>query len=288
MTTKESSAAAVKLRSSARLGSRWTSMLLIAVLVGWAGGCTEPEETTDTASSPTTEQAGSQVALRFSQPQDRTLETNYLLFLPSSYAQDTERSWPLVVHLHGGGARGTDPEKLRAYPLVQRLDEEPDFPFVVVTPQCPPGRPGPLGDLWTEHSDLVLAILDEVVETHRIDPERIYLIGHSMGGYGAWYLGHRASERFAAIAPMSCPGVTWWAYRIAEADVPVWVFHGEDDEAVPIAESERMVATIRNAGGTVRFTRYPERGHVIREPFEGDELFEWLVTHRRETNASGP
>lgn len=268
--------------------ARWTSTLLLAVLVGWVGGCTEAEETTDTASSPTPEQTGSQVALRFSQPVDRTLEANYLLFLPDSYAQDTERSWPLIVHLHGGGGRGTDPEKLRAYPLVQRLDEEPDFPFVVVTPQCPPGRPGPFGDLWTEHSDLVLAILDEVVETHRIDPERIYLIGHSMGGYGAWYLGHRAPERFAAIAPMSGPGVTWWAYRIAEAGVPVWVFHGEDDEAVPIAESERMVATLREAGGIVRFTRYPERGHVIREPFEGDELFDWLSSHRRESSTPRP
>lgn len=229
---------------------------------------------------------GAQVAVTFSREAERRFESHYLLFLPRSYGEDPERSWPLIVNLHGGGGRGTDPEKLRAYPLVQRLEEEPDFPFVVVTPQCPPGRPGPLGDLWTEHADLVLAVLDEVVADYRIDEDRVSLVGHSMGGNGAWYLGHRAPERFAAIAPMSGPAVTWWVYRIAEAGIPVWVFHGERDEAVPIAESERMVEALREAGGEVRLTRYPDGGHALRQPFEGDELFDWLLAQRRSRRAA--
>lgn len=261
-------------------GWTWT-LLLLAVF----GGCGSRQEAAEPALPPAAQAggtAGSQVVTRFSHHLEQTLESNYLLFLPRAYERDVEPSWPLIVHLHGGGGRGTDPERLRPYPLVQRLEREPDFPFVVVTPQCPPGRPGPLGDLWTEHSDLVLAILDEVLAKYRIDEKRVYLIGHSMGGYGVWYLAHRAPERFAAIAPMSGPGVTWWTYRIAEAQLPVWVFHGERDEAVPLAESERMVDTLRDAGGDVRFTSYPEEGHVLREPFEGDELFEWLLTHRLE------
>jgi predicted peptidase len=238
-----------------------------------AGGCA-PQATHEV-------RAGHQVAQHFSQSRERTLAGDYLLFLPQDYRRDDDEAWPLIVYLHGGGGRGTDPERLRAYPMVARLDEEPDFPFVVVTPQCPPGPGGPLGDLWTEHADLVLAIVDEVIATHRADPDRVYLLGHSMGGYGTWYLAHRAPERFAAIAPMSGPAVTWWAYRIAAAGIPTWVFHGALDDAVPVAESERMVETLRDQGGDVRFTRYPESGHAIRQPFEGDELFDWFLDHRK-------
>lgn len=225
---------------------------------------------------------GAQAVQHFVRDIESSLETNYLLFLPEGYDPDGDIAWPLILHLHGGGGRGTDPDRLRHYPLVQRLEEEPHFPFAVLTPQCPPGRPGRLGDTWTEHDDLVLAILDQVLAEHRIDPDRVYLLGHSMGGYGAWYLAHRAPERFAAVAPMAGPGVVWWTYRIAEAGLPTWVFHGEQDEPVPIEESERMVEALKEAGGDVRFTRYPESGHAIRQPFDGDELYQWFLEHRRD------
>jgi predicted peptidase len=224
---------------------------------------------------------GVQAARHFTETRERTLESGYLLFLPEGYERDGDALWPLIVHLHGGGGRGDDPERLRIYPLAARVDREPDFPFAVLTPQCPAGRPGPLGDLWTEHADLVLAILERVVAEHRIDPDRIHLLGHSMGGYGSWYLAHRAPERFASVVPISGTGAPWWTYRIAEAGIPTWVFHGEKDDAVPIAEAERMVTALEEAGGEVRFTRYPEGGHVLREPVEGDELFEWLLRQRR-------
>jgi len=257
-------------RRSARTTTR---ACLVVLLVLAAGGCRTPVAHDA--------RAGHQVVRSFSQSRDRTLETHYLLFLPKDYGREDGETWPLIVYLHGGGGRGTDPERLRIYPMIARLDEEPDFPFVVVTPQCPPGRDGPLGDLWTEHADLVLAILDEVLDDYRVDPDRVYLMGHSMGGYGTWYLAHRAPERFAAIAPMSGPGVAWWAYRIADARIPVWVFHGALDDAVPVAESEKMVSALRDLGDDVRFTRYPDKGHVYFEPFEGDELFDWFLSHRR-------
>lgn len=254
---------------------RAPAALLALVLAGcgFAGDRSAP----DAAGRP-----GEQVAERFSHRIERTLETNSLLFLPSGYDREPDRAWPLILHLHGGGGRGDDPDRLRHYPLVQRVEREPDFPFIVATPQCPAGRPGPFGDTWTEHDDLVLAVLDHLLARYRIDEDRVYLVGHSMGGYGAWYLAHRAPERFAAVATMAGPAVPWWTYRIAEARIPVWVFHGARDEAVPVAESERMVAALRAAGGDVRFTSYPEGGHAIREPFDGDELYEWLLTQRRD------
>lgn len=253
---------------------------LIAMALA-AGGCSAHRALVPPSPAGPPGTPGAQEARHFIEVRERTLEGGYLLFLPEGYAADGDTLWPLIVHLHGGGGRGDDPERLRVYPLAARADREPDFPFVVLTPQCPAGRPGPLGDLWTEHADLVLAMLDRVVEEHRIDPDRIHLLGHSMGAYGAWYLAHRAPERFAAVVPISGTGVPWWTYRIAEAGIPAWVFHGERDEAVPIAEAERMVTALEEAGGEVRFTRDPEGGHVIREPVEGEELFEWLLERRR-------
>jgi predicted peptidase len=222
---------------------------------------------------------------RFETTITETLESNYLLYLPESYAADN-RLWPLLVYLHGGGGVGDDVSRLSHYPLVERLEREPDFPFVVVSPQCPRGLLtgfGPMGDTWSEHAELVNALIDELLATYRLDPDRVVLVGHSMGGYGAWYLAHRYPHRFAAVAPMSGPGVTWWTYR--PRDVPFWVFHGAKDEAVPIEESEKMVQSLKEIGGDVRFTRYAEGGHAIREPFDGDELYDWLLEqHRPETS----
>jgi len=260
------------------------SLLAAAPFVSCDAPGTDTPRSTAGALRPATEPAepGVQSAHHFERRVARELATGYLLFLPASYDDDPARTWPLLVHLHGGGGRGADLEKLRHYPLVQRLEREPDFPFVTVTPQCPAGdHEEPLGDLWTEHAGLVLELIDELIASYRIDPDRVVLVGHSMGGYGAWYLAHRAPERFAAVVAMSGPGVTWWTYRIARAEIPVWVFHGERDEAVPIAESERMVEALRAAGGNVRFTRYPEGGHPIREPFDGEEPYRWLLEQRR-------
>ena len=252
------------------------ALLLAVVSLFLLAACAAKNST-----APPAETDPGQHPLRFETTVTKTLETNYLLYLPESYGDD-DRLWPLLVHLHGGGGVGDDVSRLSHYPLVERLEREPDFPFVVVTPQCPMGERmghGPIGDTWTEHADLVDALIDELLAGYRIDPDRVVLVGHSMGGYGAWYLAHRYPRRFAAVAPMSGPGVSWWTYR--PRDVPFWVFHGAQDEAVPVEESEEMVRTLEEIGGDVRFTRYPEGGHAIREPFDGDELYDWLLEQRR-------
>ena len=136
-----------------------------------------------------------------------------------------------------------------------------------------------MGDTWSEHAEMVDALIENVLAGYRIDPDRVVVMGHSMGGYGAYYLAHRYPWRFAAVVPIAAPGVTWWTYR--PVDVPFWVFHGEQDEVVPIAEAEKMVATLKEIGAEVRFTRYPESGHILREPFHDEELFAWLLEQRR-------
>lgn len=261
--------------------SKATRWCLTAMIVSAAAVATGPAGGQEAA------QTSLQQAHRFEPTTRQTAAANYLLYRPDSYGRD-ERLWPLLVHLHGGGGGGDDISRLKFYPLVRRLDEEDDFPFVVLSPQCPRGElvgHGPMGDTWSEHAEMVDALIESVVADHRIDPDRIVVMGHSMGGYGAYYLAHRYPRRFAAVVPIAAPGVTWWTYR--PVDVPFWVFHGEQDEVVPIAEAERMVAALKEIGAEVRFTRYPEGGHVLREPFHEEELFTWLLEQHREPRSEG-
>jgi predicted peptidase len=111
---------------------------------------------------------------------------SYLLFLPGGYEKNISTHWPLILYLHGGSLRGTDVESVRKLGLPHKVETEPNFPFVVVSPQCPPG------EIWTD-VEALNALLDRVQNNYRIDADRIYVTGHSMGGRGALYLGFNKS-----------------------------------------------------------------------------------------------
>ncbi|MBN2431817.1 MAG: alpha/beta fold hydrolase [Acidobacteria bacterium] len=209
---------------------------------------------------------------RFGTVIQRSVALRYLLYLPAGYNAASQR-WPLILYLHGGRGRGDDLAKVGWYPVPRMLDEgKHDIPFIVVVPQCP------AGETWTD-TDALAALVDEVVATHAVDPARVYLIGYSMGGHGAWYLAYKHPERFAAVAPMSGPANPWWAGRLK--DIPFWVFHGAGDDTIPPRESEEMVQALREAGGNVRFTLHPTRRHSPPSEPEHLELFQWLLQQRK-------
>src|SRR5262249_49666144 len=91
---------------------------------------------------------------------------SYLLFLPARYATSHDTRWPLILYLHGGSLRGENVEQLRTLGLPHKLESEPDFPFVVISPQCP------TGEIWTD-SEAIDALLDRVIRDYRIDPQCI-------------------------------------------------------------------------------------------------------------------
>lgn len=103
----------------------------------------------------------------------RPVSLRYLLHLPRDYGRDPARRWPLILYLHGGSLRGDDVDTVRVWGLPRRAEREPDLPFIVVSPQAPRGT------LWTDTEALV-ALLDEVAARHAVDPDRIYLTGHSV------------------------------------------------------------------------------------------------------------
>jgi len=211
----------------------------------------------------------------------QTLEANYLLFLPQGYDEQAEKRWPLILFLHGSGERGTDVWKVATHEPPKEVREHPDFPFIVVSPQCPDGQ------IWSD--DVVLALLNHVKRRYAVDPTRVYLTGLSMGGYAAWSLGVSYPEKFAAIVPI-CGGGNLISFLLAMQDkgpalksLGVWAFHGAKDPVVPVEESQRMVDTLKKFGVTdLKLTIYPEAQHDSwTETYKNPELYQWLLEHER-------
>jgi len=124
------------------------------------------------------------------------------------------------------------------------------------------------------------ALLDDLSARLRVDEARVYVTGLSMGGFGTWALAAEYPDRFAAIAPICGRGEPDTVERIKH--LPVWVFHGADDEVVPLEASQSMVDALEACGGNVKFTVYPDTGHNSWSATYGDPAFyEWLLRQRR-------
>jgi predicted peptidase len=199
----------------------------------------------------------------------------YLLHRPAG-----DGKLPLMLFLHGSGERGTDLNLVKDYSLPRDLERRPDYPMIVVSPQCPPDV------RWTDLTDALVSLLETVIAAQDADTRRIYLSGFSMGGQGAWNLAVTRPDLFAAVAPVAArippePGFLTRLCRVAT--LPVWAAHGDADERVPFENSQMMVDTLRECGGNVRFTRYEGYDHALPSDvfFAGDALVNWCLEHHR-------
>jgi len=197
-----------------------------------------------------------------------TLSANYLLYLPKDY-DDSDKQFPLVLFLHGMGERGIDIEKVKTHGVPKLISEGKEFPFIVVSPQCP--------DEYFWNDDVLIALLDEIEGNYRVDKNRIYVTGLSMGGHGTWTLALAQPNRFAAIAP-----VCGWSHPVEFcklAHMPIWVFHGAKDFVVPLSLSEQIVEQLKDCGSTkVKLTIYPEATHDSgTETDKNEELYKWFL-----------
>jgi predicted peptidase len=208
-------------------------------------------------------------------------QLDYLLFLPQGYDAKAAKRWPLILFLHGAGERGSNPWAVATHGPAKYIRTTPDFPFIVVSPQCPEGQ------IWSR--DVLLGLLDDVIANYPVDTHRVYLTGLSMGGYGTWDLGLAYPERFAAIVPI-CGGGQTIAVLLAGGkraaalqSLGVWAFHGAKDPIVPLLESQRMVEAVKRAGlKDVHLTVYPEAQHDSwTETYNNPKLYDWLLTHER-------
>ncbi len=225
-----------------------------------------------------------QTAQTFHLERKQVLSADYLLFLPDGYGADATKRWPLILFLHGAGERGSDVWKVATHGPPKIDTTESNFPFIVVSPQCPNGK------IWSD--DLLLALLDEIESKYAVDTHRIYLTGLSMGGFGTWNLALSHPERFAAVAPICGGGETILITLAKDFDkaqlakirsLGVWAFHGGKDPTVSPNESERMVAALKSIGcADVKLTIYPEAQHDCwTQTYANPELFAWLLKHSR-------
>ena len=201
----------------------------------------------------------------------------YRLLKPLDY--DSTKQYPLVISLHGSGDRGTDNAKQIAGTVFPRLLAKPEnrkkYPAFLFVPQCP------LNTRWGEDSGdggvdyLMIECIYALEKEFAIDKKRRYLTGVSMGGYGTWYLISTRPEMFAAAIPMSGAGNPALAHNAV--DVPVWAFHGAKDGNAPVSGSRDMIEAIKTAGGTPRYSEYPDEAHNLTEKIiNNSELLDWL------------
>lgn len=218
----------------------------------------------------------------------------HFVYLPADWTPD--KSWPVILFLHGAGERGSDgvaPTQVGLGPPAWKSHGK--LPFIIVFPQCRPGIYWPMREM----RDRAIAALEDAVVTYHGDPTRIYVTGNSMGGYGTWALGAQYPERFAALVPIA--GGVRPPFGKLPADpifkegedpeltiaravgrTPVWIFHGRRDWMVSPDNSRRMFARLKEVGGDVRYNELSDVGHQAEDPaYAMPELFDWLLAQHR-------
>ena len=214
----------------------------------------------------------------------------YQVYLPMEY--DAHHPWPMILFLHGSGERGSDGMDETQVGLPNAIRAHPErWPFVVVMPQVPYSH-----HHWTDPDMMAMALaaFDAEVKEFHGDPDRLYLTGLSLGGYGVWEIAKEFPDRFAALVPVS-GGIFWsyqpqrWkqqntlpdAYVRAVGRTPVWMFHGTLDSVVPTKESEIMYQALAAAGGDVRLWLYEGWHHnAWDKAYAERSLPQWLLAHR--------
>jgi predicted peptidase len=216
---------------------------------------------------------GEQSSQVFSKKVTKTVGCKYLLYLPADYGKDSKKNWPLIMFLHGAGERGDNLGLVKKHGPPKLIEQGRSFDFIIVSPQCPNGI------WWPEQIEVLINLLDEIESKYRVDTDRVYLTGLSMGGFGTWTLAERYPQRFAAIAPICGGGGSYLAYRLK--NVPVWAFHGAKDKVVPVEKSKEMVEAVNAAGGDAKMTVYPEADHDSwTATYDNPQLYEWFLSHR--------
>jgi predicted peptidase len=219
----------------------------------------------------------------------------YQVYVPSDYTPT--RHWPVLMHLHGAGERGTDgllqTQGGVGLAIRQNLSR---YPAIVVFPQAPKDS------LWVGvPAKAAMMALDEAMKEFQADSDRVYLTGLSMGGNGTWYLAYRNPGKFAAVAPI-CGWVAPFNPRFKSFEtvvppdsgsafqalarqlrrVPIWIFHGEEDPAVPVDQSRQAAEALRGVSTVVQYTELPGVGHNSWDAAYGSAKFTtWLFSQKR-------
>jgi predicted peptidase len=217
----------------------------------------------------------------------------YQVYVPFDYA--TRGDWPVILFLHGAGERGSDGILQTTAGLGPAIRRDPGrFPAIVVFPQVP------TDSAWAgAPAEAAMVALRQTMSEYRVNPDRVYLTGLSMGGRGSWQLAYRNPTLFAAVAPIcgwitatprltTAPvvppdsGAPMAALARQLRGVPIWIFHGEMDRVVPVIGSREPAAALEDAGGNVRYTEYLGIDHNSWDAtYASKEFVDWLFSQSR-------
>lgn len=201
-------------------------------------------------------------------------ERKYVIHVPVGYGPG--QKWPAILFLHGRGESGTDGRFQLWHGLERAIVRDSEkWPFIAIFPQKPEQD-----KLWPTEIPTLVSILESAEAEFSLDPSRRYLTGLSQGGHGTIQLAARLPWKFAALAPVC----GWADDPDAAADAigktPLWAFHGDKDQAVPVARSIDLIEAIQKRGGNAKLTRYPEIGHDSwHKAYQDEGLGEWFLGH---------
>lgn len=217
----------------------------------------------------------------------------YRLLKPEGYEKEGSQSYPLVVFLHGAGERGDNNESQLKHGVAEFVTDaaRKDYPCFLVAPQCPVKR------AWSDLSGgvkedpkfsetpikeetLLLDLIDSLSKEYRVDKDRIYVTGLSMGGFGTWNLVSRRPDLFAAAVPICGGGDPSQAPKLTK--LPIWAFHGDADRAVPVERTRGMIAAIKEAGGSPKYTEYEGVGHDSwTQTYKDGAVIQWMFAQKK-------
>ena len=210
--------------------------------------------------------------------------TGYLEYVPADYNSNSNQ-YPIVISLHGISEKGNtlnDLNKVDNVSLAKYVKNGTQYPFIIISPQLKTSM-----GTWT--GAYVMEVLNHVKTYLRIDQNRIYLTGLSLGGGGVWAVSTAYPDVFAAIIPI-CSGynLTSKACKIAEYNIPVWAFHGDADAVVSHNVTVNMINAINNCSPKpsplAKLTIFPGVGHNAWDKvFLQTDVLNWMLGYRKQS-----
>lgn len=202
------------------------------------------------------------------------LNKKVLVYTPKKYKSKDKH--PLIIFLHGMGERGTNIENIKKHGPPKVCNSMKGFDFIAVSPQCLKDNKG---KGWWNTDDLN-KLYDYILKNYKVDKDRIYLTGLSMGGFGSWAWAAANPDRFTAVAPVCGGGNPKQAKKYGK--LPIWAFHGDKDTVVAYKKSVDMVNAIKKAKGNAKLTTYPGVGHNSwTKAYNDKELYKWFLSHSK-------
>ena len=213
-------------------------------------------------------------AYTFSSKSYPNSELNYLIYFPIDYKK--KYVFPLVVFLHGAGERGSNLKLVEKHGIPKLINSGKKFPFITIAPQCPKSG------YWSDSTyvDILIQLIEKIKMEYKVDHNRVYATGLSMGGFGTLAVAKERSDLFAAIVPI-CGGLdTKNIERLY--NMPIWLFHGSDDRVIPLERSQIIYDLLKPNNPTIKLTVYEGVGHNSWDrAYNNKNIYQWMLSFKK-------